>query len=112
MRIRIVSDGTGRDTQVYAVGDDGAKVLIQGVHAVEWSVAHPRGRAEAKLTVRADVDVEAELTEWRPQPRDPTIVQDGMGLAEYELPGWLRAVVGSGFLLAGIGAAIAVAVHI
>lgn len=89
MRVRIVSDGNGRATHVYAVGDDGTKVLIRGVQAVEWSVADPRARAEAKLTVRADVDVEAELTEWRPQPRDPTIVEEGMGA----LPGWLAGAV-------------------
>lgn len=77
MRIRIVSRGSGLDTLILAVGDDGQEVPIHGVRRVEWAIDHPRGRAEAKLTVRADVDVEGELTEWRPQPRDPTIGSEG-----------------------------------
>lgn len=96
MRIRIVSQGHGRSTNVLAVGDDGQEVPIHGVQAAEWSLASPRGLAEVKLTVRADVNVEGELTEWRPQ-RDPVArrpdpgqpFEDGMRLVpEGGVPVW------------------------
>lgn len=105
MRIRIVSRGTGADTLILAVGDDGQEVRILGVRAVEWAIDHPRGRAEAKLTVRADVDVEGELTEWRPQSdgfeaaealvraERQRLDEDGMRLAPEGGLGWPGGLV-------------------
>lgn len=75
MKVRIVSSGTGRDTHVFAVSDEGDLHPIHGVQAVEFSIPGPRERATAKLTVRVDANVVGEVEEWRPMPRDPTILE-------------------------------------
>lgn len=93
MKVRIVSRGHGLDTHVFAVSDDGELHPIRGVQAVEFSIPGPRERATAKLTVLADANVVGEVEEPVPhgdrdpfeyedyvKPRDPTMVEEGMGL--------------------------------
>lgn len=78
MKVRIVSSGTGRDTHVFAVSDEGELHPIHGVQAVEFSIPSPHERATAMLTVLADANVVGEA-EVRQVPRDPTMVEEGNG---------------------------------
>ena len=47
VRVYIESDGTGAGTRIFT--ESGERIV--GVQALEWRITHPRGIAEAKLTI-------------------------------------------------------------
>lgn len=65
MRIRVVSDGSSAGTRVFAVGDDGTLLPIEGVERVTWGVG-AGGKARAILVMRdVQAAVEGEIVPLR-----------------------------------------------
>lgn len=88
--LRIVSQGTGRDTHVLFVAEDGKETRLPGVQALTWSLQSPNERAVASVVltgVRADVRAIAlELEDSSSgETRSPGSQSGATGPGE---PGW------------------------
>jgi len=93
--LRIVSQGTGRDTHVLFVAEDGKETRLPGVQALTWSLQSADERAVASVVltgVRADVRAIAlELEDSATgETRSPESQLGATGLFEptEELAGW------------------------
>lgn len=61
MKLKIRSGGTGRDTHVILVLDNGDEIELPGIRALSWELPEVPGYAIARFEARCDMDSDVDL---------------------------------------------------